>query len=42
MIKLVNRETNQNSYSIVKAFMGTFRAGILADLRALLRRQPQG
>lgn len=27
MIKLVNRETNQNSYSIVKAFMGTFRAG---------------
>ena len=27
MIKLVNRETSQNSYSIVKAFMGTFRAG---------------
>lgn len=27
MIKLVNRETNQNSYNIVKAFMGTFRAG---------------
>ena len=27
MIKLINRETNQNSYSIVKAFMGTFRAG---------------
>lgn len=26
MIKLVNRETNQNSYQIVKAFMGTFRA----------------
>ncbi len=27
MIKLINRETNQNSYSIVKTFMGTFRAG---------------
>ncbi len=27
MIKLINRETNQNSYSIVKAFMGAFRAG---------------
>ena len=27
LIKLVNRETNQNSYSIVKAFLGTFRAG---------------
>lgn len=27
MIKLINRETNQNSYAIVKAFMGTFRAG---------------
>ena len=27
MIKLVNRETNQNSYNIIKAFMGTFRAG---------------
>lgn len=27
MIKLINRETNQNSYNIVKAFLGTFRAG---------------
>ena len=27
MIKLINRETNQNSYAIVKAFLGTFRAG---------------
>ncbi len=27
LIKLINRETNQNSYSIVKAFLGTFRAG---------------
>ena len=27
LIKLVNRETNQRSYFIVKAFMGTFRAG---------------
>ncbi|MBR5102706.1 MAG: DUF4294 domain-containing protein [Muribaculaceae bacterium] len=26
LIKLVYRETNQNSYGIVKAFMGTFRA----------------
>ena len=25
--KLINRETNQNSYNIVKAFLGTFRAG---------------
>ena len=27
LIKLINRETNQNSYNIVKAFLGTFRAG---------------
>lgn len=27
LIKLVNRETNQKSYYIVKAFLGTFRAG---------------
>lgn len=27
MIKLINRETNQTSYHIVKAFLGTFRAG---------------
>ena len=27
LIKLINRETNQSSYSIVKAFLGTFRAG---------------
>lgn len=27
LIKLVNRETNQKSYYIIKAFMGTFRAG---------------
>lgn len=27
LIKLINRETDQNSYNIVKAFMGTFRAG---------------
>lgn len=27
MIKLINRETNQSSYHIVKAFMGSFRAG---------------
>lgn len=27
LIKLVNRETNQTSYNIVKAFMGTFKAG---------------
>lgn len=27
LIKLINRETNQDSYSIVKAFLGTFRAG---------------
>ena len=25
--KLINRETNQSSYSILKAFLGTFRAG---------------
>lgn len=28
MIKLINRETNQTSYHIVKAFLGTFRAGV--------------
>ena len=27
LIKLINRETNQSSYSIVKAFLGKFRAG---------------
>ena len=27
LIKLINRETNQSSYSIVKAFLGSFRAG---------------
>lgn len=27
LIKLINRETNQTSYSILKAFLGTFRAG---------------
>lgn len=26
LIKLIQRETNQSSYEIVKAFMGTFRA----------------
>lgn len=27
MLKLINRETNQTSYNIVKAFLGSFRAG---------------
>ncbi len=27
LIKLINRETDQSSYNIVKAFLGTFRAG---------------
>ncbi len=27
LIKLINRETNQSSYSILKAFLGSFRAG---------------
>jgi hypothetical protein len=27
LIKLISRETNQSSYSILKAFLGTFRAG---------------
>ena len=27
LIKLINRETNQDSYHIIKAFLGTFRAG---------------
>ena len=26
LLKLINRETNQSSYNIVKAFLGTFRA----------------
>ena len=28
LVKLINRETNQSSYSILKAFLGTFRAGV--------------
>ena len=27
LVKLINRETDQSSYNIVKAFLGTFRAG---------------
>jgi len=27
LLKLINRETNQSSFGIVKAFLGTFRAG---------------
>lgn len=27
LVKLINRETNQSSYSILKSFLGTFRAG---------------
>ena len=27
LIKLIKRETNQSSYNIIKAFLGTFRAG---------------
>lgn len=27
LVKLINRETNQSSFSIVKAFLGSFRAG---------------
>ena len=27
LIKLINRETDQSSYSIIKAFLGSFRAG---------------
>lgn len=27
LLKLINRETNQTSFSIVKAFLGSFRAG---------------
>ena len=26
LIKLINRETNQSSYNILKAFLGSFRA----------------
>ncbi len=28
LLKLINRETDQTSYSIVKAFLGSFRAGV--------------
>ena len=27
LVKLIQRETNQSSYDILKAFLGTFRAG---------------
>lgn len=27
LLKLINRETNQSSYNLVKAFLGSFRAG---------------
>lgn len=35
LIKLVNRECNQSSYQLVKAFMGTFKAGFYQTFAVL-------
>lgn len=35
LIKLVNRECNQSSYQLVKAFMGAFKAGFYQTFAAL-------
>jgi hypothetical protein len=35
LIKLVDRQTNQSSYEIVKAFLGSFRAGFYQAFAAL-------
>lgn len=35
LIKLVNRETNSSSYELVKAFMGSFKAGFYQTFAAL-------
>jgi hypothetical protein len=35
LIKLVDRQTNQSSYDIVKAFLGSFRAGFYQAFAAL-------
>ena len=35
LIKLVNRECNQSSYQLVKAFMGPFKAGFYQTFAAL-------
>lgn len=35
LIKLVNRECNQSSYQLVKAFMGPFKAGFYQAFAAL-------
>lgn len=40
LVKLINRETDQSSYNILKAFLGSFRAGF-ADFRQALRCEPQ-
>lgn len=35
MIKLVDRQSNQTSYELVKAFMGPFKAGFYQAFAAL-------
>ena len=35
LIKLVDRECNQSSYELVKAFMGPFKAGMYQAFAAL-------
>lgn len=35
LIKLVNRETNSSSYELVKAFMGSFKAGFYQTFAAI-------
>ena len=35
LIKLINRECNQSSYQLVKAFMGPFKAGFYQTFAAL-------
>ena len=35
LIKLVDRECNQSSYELVKAFMGPFKAGVYQTFASL-------
>ena len=42
LLKLINRETDQTSYSIVKAFFRQFPGRVLADIRPLFGMNMKG
>ena len=42
LLKLINRETEQSSYNIVKAFLGTFRAGFWNTFGSLFGMNMKG